>query len=89
MLNIEPNVFAMQAGDFDANGIINYQDFNLFTEDNGWAGVYYRSDANMNGTVNFEDFNFYLLNISKISITEVRYQFLVSNFEFLLHCKLN
>ena len=72
MLNVDPNIFAMQAGDFDANGIINYQDFNLFTEENGWAGVYYRSDANMNGTVNFEDFNFYLINISKISITEVR-----------------
>ncbi|MGB1207479.1 MAG: hypothetical protein ACPG5B_17655, partial [Chitinophagales bacterium] len=73
MLNIEPNIFAMQAGDFDANGIVNYQDFNIFAADNGWANVYYHSDANMNGTVNFEDFNFYLLNISKISITEVRY----------------
>ena len=69
---IEPNTFVLFAGDFDANGVLTYDDFNVYILNYGENG-YQDADANLDGTVDDEDFELYQNNISKIGIDVIKY----------------
>lgn len=70
---VAPGVFALKAGDFDANGVIAVADFNLFFEQAAATGQYNPADAQLNGSVSVSDFNLYRVNGSALSIGQLRY----------------
>lgn len=60
--------FLLNAGDFDGNGIINNQDFNLWKISSAVINKYLSADADGNGIVNNQDYNFWKANRSKVSV---------------------
>ena len=60
--------FLLNAGDFDGNGIINNQDFNLWKLSSAAINRYLSADADGNGIVNNQDYNFWKANRSKVSV---------------------
>ena len=58
--------FAMYAGDFDQNGIINNQDFNLWQQNSAVINQYLSWDADGNGIINNQDYNLWTINRSKV-----------------------
>ena len=70
---LEPNVFGAFAGDFDANGVLTYEDFNAYILHYGAENSYQNADANLDGTVDDNDFELYQNNISKIGIDVIKY----------------
>lgn len=66
------SVYALYAGDLNANGTITNADFNQYTTQISQYG-YRSSDCNMNGVVETIDFNLYRQNSSQIAIAPLRY----------------
>jgi len=64
---------ACLAGDFDSNGIVNVEDFNLFTSHIVELNGYSDADCNADGNVTVEDYNFYQQNVSAIGVEAIRY----------------
>lgn len=64
---------ACLAGDFDSNGVVNVDDFNLFTNHIAELNGYSDADCNADGNVTVEDYNFYQQNASVIGVEEIRY----------------
>lgn len=62
------NRFLLNSGDFDGNGIINNQDFNLWKLNSSAINVYLSSDADGNGIINNQDYNLWKANRSKVSV---------------------
>ena len=62
------NKFLLNSGDFDGNGIINNQDFNVWKLNSSAINVYVPSDADGNGVINNQDYNLWKVNRSKVSI---------------------
>ncbi len=60
--------FLLNAGDFDGNGIINNQDFNLWKLSSSAINVYLSPDADGNGIVNNQDYNLWKANRSKVGV---------------------
>lgn len=60
------SVFALYAGDFDNNGVINNQDFNLWSVNPAAVNAYQHYEADLNGTVNNLDYNLWTINRSKV-----------------------
>ena len=60
--------FALNAGDFDNNGIINNQDFNIWKQYGAAVNSYLSADADGNGIINNQDYNLWKANRSKVSI---------------------
>jgi len=60
--------FFLNAGDFDGNGIINNQDFNLWKLSSAAINQYLSADADGNGIINNQDYNFWKANRSKVSV---------------------
>lgn len=67
-LKTKNNVSMMNSGDFDGNGIIDSQDFNLWKQNSSAINVYLPIDADGNGIINNQDFNLWKANRSKISV---------------------
>ncbi len=67
-LKTKNNVSMMNSGDFDGNGIIDSQDFNLWKQHSSAINVYLSVDADGNGIINNQDFNLWKANRSKISV---------------------
>ncbi len=65
--------YALRAADADANGVVNYQDYNQFILQNGQSNGYFLSDFNLDGFVNFSDFDFYSQRAGAIGLSIVRY----------------
>ncbi|MGB1206252.1 MAG: alkaline phosphatase D family protein [Chitinophagales bacterium] len=70
---LEPNVFGLFAGDFDANGVLTYSDFNAYILHYGSQNSYQNADVNLDGVVDDADFEMYQNNISKIGIDVIKY----------------
>ncbi|QQS29986.1 MAG: hypothetical protein IPM47_03270 [Sphingobacteriales bacterium] len=67
-------LYALKAGDINANGVINYTDYNVYRSTIALPNTYNRSDANMDGNVNTTDFtNMIRPNTSSIGVDQVRY----------------
>ncbi len=64
---MEDGIFAMCAGDFDGNGIINNQDYNAWAANSAATNVYLTIDADGNGVINNLDYNKWAKNRSRIS----------------------
>ena len=70
---VSANTYALFAGDFDGNGVMNFDDFNKYSEDSAAVNMYISSDVNLDSHVTISDFNFYLPNNSLMGVNEVRY----------------
>ncbi|MEM9718979.1 MAG: choice-of-anchor V domain-containing protein [Bacteroidota bacterium] len=60
------NVAGLFVGDFDNNGLVNNQDFNLWKQNSAAVNAYLPIDADGNGIVNNLDFNQWKGNPSKV-----------------------
>lgn len=67
-LKAKQNIFMMNAGDFDGNGVINSQDYNLWKQNSSAVNVYMAADVDGNGIINSLDYNLWKTNRSKIAM---------------------
>lgn len=65
--------YALRAGDFDGNGLMNIQDFLMWFGNNTAVNVYLSHDADGTGIVNVLDFLAWFNNRSQVGIPEVQY----------------
>lgn len=65
--------YALRAGDFNADGRILIDDFNLYVLVTSLINTYYRTDGNLDRQVTVADFNAFAPNISSIGVEKVRY----------------
>lgn len=65
--------YALHAGDFDNNGVINNLDYNRWVFDNAAINTYLNHDVDGNGVVNNTDYNFWVVNRSKIGVAKAQY----------------
>jgi len=70
---MENDIFALKAGDCNADGIISVADFNVYTNGAAQINIYASSDINLDGWVTIDDFNKYQMNTSAIGVNWVRY----------------
>ena len=61
----------MHAGDFDGNGVINSQDYNLWKQNSSAVNVYLAADVDGNGIINSLDYNLWKANRSKIAMISI------------------
>ncbi len=73
MIEVGPGVYAQYAGDMDANGIINYTDFNVYSSQVLQNNQYLPADLEFNRTITTSDFELYQNNGSVIGVNQVRY----------------
>lgn len=66
-------VFALYAGDFDHNGVINYADANQYISEVNQTGQYLNADANKDGRTLAEDYQLLRVNTGTMSISILRY----------------
>lgn len=60
--------YFLYSGDFDGNGLINNQDYNLWKINSSSLNVYTPADADGNGLINNRDYNLWKVNLSKIGL---------------------
>ena len=75
-VQLSTNIWAMRAGDLNANGIVTFADVNAFISQilsGNTASNYFLPDVTHDGNVNFTDFTTLQPNVSVIGITPVRY----------------
>ena len=70
---VDTDVFAMLAGDFESGGTITVADFNLFNSQASAINSFVDGDANLDGNVTVIDFNLFQPNSSAIGVQQVRY----------------
>ena len=70
---VSANAYALFAGDFDGNGVLNFEDFNTYSAESSAVNMYLSADVNLDSHVTISDFNFYLPNNSLMGVNEVRY----------------
>ena len=63
--------YAAYAGDFNADGIINTLDFNLWFQNSAATNVYASYDVDLNGIINVNDFTLWFENRSKVGVSEI------------------
>jgi len=62
------STFVMHSGDFDCNGVINNEDYNIWKLNGAVLNIYSPADADGNGIINSLDYNLWKLNRSKIGM---------------------
>jgi len=65
--------YALHAGDFDANGVINNQDYNQWVSKSSLINQYLSADGDGNGVINNKDYNLWISNRSKIGHMPLHY----------------
>ena len=60
--------YFMNSGDFDSNGLINNEDYNLWKINSSNINVYSPADGDGNGIINSLDYNLWKVNRSKIGL---------------------
>lgn len=69
----EDGMYTMIAGDYDGNGTINSNDYNMWRSNNAVVFGYVPWDADANGIVNNIDYNLWYINRGKICCSEVEF----------------
>lgn len=75
-ITLGTNIWAMRAGDTNANGLITFADINTYISQillGNTSNNYFLPDVNLDANVNLADFAAFQPNISVIGITPVRY----------------
>lgn len=75
-VQVSASIWAMLAGDFNANGIINYSDYNVWAAQIATGNTnnnYFKADVTLDGDVNTADFDKYRPNDAAIGILLLRY----------------
>lgn len=75
-IQVSSGIWAMLAGDLNANGVINYSDYVLWASQMASGNTmnnYFKADTNLNGDVSTEDFDQYRPNAKAIAILLLRY----------------
>jgi len=72
MANVGPGVYALRAGDLNADGIISYSDLNTYLTQLLGLNPYRNADCNLSGTVSLSDFNLTRPNIGTIGLSPIR-----------------
>ncbi len=65
--------FVIPAGDFTANGVIEFGDYGLYMVNPSAIYTYLNADVDMDGLVTVADYNWYKLNWTLMSVPKVRY----------------
>lgn len=73
MKEVDTDVFALVAGDFDHNGLLTVTDFNVYSLQASSINDYFDADVNMDKAVSVADFNYYQPNASAIGAQPIRY----------------
>ena len=68
-----PPTNALYPADANANGIVQYADYNLFAAQNGATNTYNPADFNLDGVVNTADFLHYRFAASRLGVALIRY----------------
>jgi len=63
--------YAMNAGDYDSNGVINNLDFNRWISNNSAVNQYYSWDGDGTAVINNLDYNLWFANRSKVGIPAI------------------
>ncbi len=71
LAEINANTYALKAGDINADGVINYADFNAYISPQG-STTYNPADLNLNGNITIADFDLFRQNVSAIAVPAVR-----------------
>ncbi len=66
-------VYALHAGDYDSNGVINNMDYNHWVSNSSKINLYIPSDGDGNGVINNKDYNLWIANRSKIGHLPLHY----------------
>lgn len=66
-------IYALHAGDFDANGVINNMDYNHWVANSSKINQYIAADGDGNGVINNKDYNLWISNRSKIGYMPLHY----------------
>ena len=67
-LKSDGNVAFLYSGDFDCNGVINNEDYNVWKINGAGINVYSSADADGNGIISSLDYNLWKANRSKIGV---------------------
>jgi len=70
---IQPGKYALYAGDYDPNGIIQISDFNTWGLTPSVLYIYDYGDGNMDGIIQTTDYDVWFINQSKLGPIEVQY----------------
>ena len=73
MLDVGGGNYALKAGDFDADGDIDTDDYNIYLSESSLLNDYYSSDCNFDKTVSVADFNWFLQNNGTVGVSMVAY----------------
>ncbi len=73
LVNSTTSVYALCAGDFNSDGIVNVNDYQRLNDDMGNIAQYLPTDVNLDGVINIADFNIYTVNTSLIGAHCIRY----------------
>ena len=65
--------YALYAGDFDANGVLNVDDYIVYRLQSSTLNIYTQGDCTLDKAVTVSDFNAYTPNASLIGIQQIRY----------------
>lgn len=70
---VATGIFAMNAGDFNHDGLITVADYNQYQTESSAINQYLASDADKSGSITVLDFNLYQVNSSLIAAEPLRY----------------
>ncbi|HNI44796.1 MAG TPA: hypothetical protein PK230_08865 [Chitinophagales bacterium] len=70
---VKNGFYLLRAGDINANGIINYTDYNLYRAAPTINHTYHAADCNMNATTSSTDFDTFVGNLKAIAPLVLRY----------------
>ena len=73
LTEVAPGVYAMNAGDYNHDGLVTVGDFNLYQTQASLINQYLASDGSKDGNVTVTDFNLFQPNASLIGAEPIRY----------------
>ena len=73
MINLGASKYGIAAGDCNADGLLNFEDYNLIRDNQGSSASYIPANINFDNATNVTDFLLYENNKSKMAPRFLRY----------------